>query len=131
MKCNLVQAGQTIDSKVSFGKGGLLSSSHVWTFRPIMGHRNIAFAISLQGLLFFLDHCAERIDSLGEPSEALVLRLKHNAVSKHGLNDGYIGVSAEYEQVRNARPIYAKHWTEVFLFIIFAFCYHRERPLLK
>jgi hypothetical protein len=26
MKCNLVQAGQTIDSKVSFGKGGLLSS---------------------------------------------------------------------------------------------------------
>jgi hypothetical protein len=46
MKCNLVQAGQTIDSKVSFGKGGLLSSSHVWTFKPVAGHRNVAFAIS-------------------------------------------------------------------------------------
>jgi hypothetical protein len=38
MKCNLVQTGQTIDSKVSFGKGGLLSFSHVWTFRPVAGH---------------------------------------------------------------------------------------------
>jgi hypothetical protein len=45
MKCNLVQAGQTIDSKVSFGKGGFLSSSHVWTFKPVAGHRDIACGI--------------------------------------------------------------------------------------
>jgi hypothetical protein len=45
MKCNLVQAGQTIDSEVTFGKGGFLSSSHVWTFKPVAGHRNIACGI--------------------------------------------------------------------------------------
>jgi len=47
MKCNLVQAGQTNDSKVWSGKGGLFSSSHVCTFMPVLGHRNTMFAMPL------------------------------------------------------------------------------------
>jgi hypothetical protein len=47
MKCKLLQAGQDIDSYIWSGKGGSFSSSHVWTFMPVLGHRNMTFAMPL------------------------------------------------------------------------------------
>jgi hypothetical protein len=47
MKCSPVQAGQTRDSKVWSGNGGLFSFSHIWTFMPVRGHRKTTFAMTL------------------------------------------------------------------------------------